>query len=538
VLDDDREALETLLRSMETQAVPGCALVLADRGSRRAETRAWLDRAAAQGRVVATRAPASQGVAAALNAALAVTDARWIAPVVPGDALAPHAVARILTALEARPEALFLYTDEVEIDANGRPCALVAKPAFDPVLLSGTDYIGRLAVFRRDRIAALGGASPEVEGAELYDLTLRYCAGLSAAQLLHLPYPACLRPAPPPAADAAADRTVRAAFDRPDRPAAVETIPETRARRLRFPRPETAWPRVCVVLPNRDSPDLLQTALDGLLARTDYPNLAIRIVDNGSTDPRTRALYDRRLTGSADVSVEIRPAPFNFSAMVNRGVAAAGDAHVLLFNNDVEVLHPDWLREMVECLSYDGVGVVGAKLLFPDRRIQHAGVVLGLGGGAGHWFYKEPDDLAGPMGRLRLRNAMTVVTGACMLISRPCLEAVGPFDEVRFRVAYNDVDFCARARCAGFGVVWTPFATLLHRESASRGTDRRIWRARRHGREKAALAERHGTRDFLDPCYSPWWPRRPWWPEPEPPLRVSARGELPGPRSFMGFEGA
>ncbi len=197
-------------------------------------------------------------------------------------------------------------------------------------------------------------------------------------------------------------------------------------------------------------------------------------------------------------------APFNFSRQVNRGMALANGEAILLLNNDIEVIEPDWLAEMVECLAFPDVGIVGARLLYPGGDIQHAGVVVGLGGLAGHWYVNRPADFPGPMGRLAVRSTASAVTGACMLITRACLDAVGPFDEADFAVAYNDVDFCLRARAAGFRALYTPFATLIHNESATRGPDDRGPNWARFLRDQAALIERHGTQDYLDPVLSPW----------------------------------
>jgi O-antigen biosynthesis protein len=150
---------------------------------------------------------------------------------------------------------------------------------------------------------------------------------------------------------------------------------------------------------------------------------------------------------------------------------------------------------------------VGARLLYPDRTLQHAGVIVGLSGLAGHWYHAKPQDFSGMMGRLNVRQSLSAVTAACMLISRACLNEVGLFDEQAFAVAYNDVDYCLRAGQLGYRVVWTPFASLIHHESASRGSDELPANASRFAREKAALRQRHRTDKFEDPAFSPWFNR-------------------------------
>jgi GT2 family glycosyltransferase len=197
---------------------------------------------------------------------------------------------------------------------------------------------------------------------------------------------------------------------------------------------------------------------------------------------------------------------------------------MLLLNNDIEVIEPGWLREMVCCFDYPGTGIVGARLIYPNGRLQHAGVIVGLGRLAGHWFGGQRQSYPGPMARLHVRQSLTAVTGACMLISYACLAAVGGFDEKDFGIAYNDVDFCLRSVAAGFRVVWTPFATLMHRESASRGSDDTKANRDRFARDKEALRRRHGTETFEDRAFNPWYGRD----RGEPVLRELHR--LPGTR--------
>ncbi|MDE3177498.1 MAG: glycosyltransferase family 2 protein [Pseudomonadota bacterium] len=415
------------------------------------------------------------------NEAASRARAPYVARLDHGGRLAPFAAERIAAALAANPRGL--YTDEV-IEGQG----VALKPAFDPVLLQAFDYFGRLAVWRREDLLALGGwrDSPDPD----HDLALRFAAAAPPSAILHLPYPAYIGPA-------------RTPLVRPPAPA---------------PR---AWPKVSVVIPSRDAPELIGRALDGLFLRTDYPDFDVTVIDNGSTDPRTLALYAR---APERLRVEIRPAPFNFSAAVNRGVALSDGALVLLLNNDVEIVEPGWLKEMVACFDYPRTGIVGAKLLYPDGTLQHAGVIAGLGGYAGHWHIGRAADAPGPQGRLRARQSLSVVTGACLLASRACFDQLGGFDEQTFPIAYNDVDFCLRAGAAGWRVVWTPLATLIHHESASRGSDETGENRARFARDKAALQARHHTDALEDRAYNPWASRSDSDPWP------CARADLPPAR--------
>ena len=403
---------------------------------------------------------------------------------------------RIAAALAAAPGAWALYTDEVYADGAGRPREIVLKPAFDAVLLDGFDYFGRLAVYSRERLLALGGWRFE-GGAGDHDVALRFARAAPPGGILHLPYPAVLGPEPKrqtarePVAEVYAGRKLGFA----------QGLAADRLRPILRSEPRD-WPKVGIVVPSRDAPDLIGPLLQDL-AGADYPDFEIVVVDNGSTDPRTLALYERH-RADPRFRVEIEPAAFNFSRAVNRGAALTDAPLLLLLNNDIEIAEPGWLKEMVGCLDYPGVGIVGAKLVYPDGKIQHAGVIAGLGGYAGHWHVGRPADDYGPQRRLAARQSLSVVTGACMLVTRACFETVGGFDEAAFAVAYNDVDFCLRAGALGFRVVWTPFAQLVHHESVSRGSDERPENRARFAREKSALAARHATATLEDRAYNPW----------------------------------
>ena len=533
VYDTPPTYLDALRESVRSQG-HGVELILSDDGSTRPDTRAWLDAAMGDPALKVLRSAHNCGVAAATNAALEAASGDWVGLVDHDDMLSPFAVDRLRRALADHPGAGFVFTDEVIVDAEGRAASIYCKPAFDPVLLSGVNYVNHLSLYRRDRLRAIGGLRDGYQGSQDYDLLLRYCRGLSSEEILHVPYPAyqwrqlptSLSHAGREAAVTAARRVLTEQYAGLAGPVRVEPAPLLPdLHRLRFTVPPQ--PRISVVIPNRDSHALIVRLLDDLCRRTAQQPFEIIIVDNGTTDAKVLALYER-YRAEQGLRVDIRPEPFNFSRMVNRGVAMARGDAILLLNNDVSVLAPDWLDEMSSCLAYPDVGIVGAKLLYPNRTIQHAGVVLGLGGLAGHWYYKAAETEPGQMGRLAVRNAMTVVTAACMLVTRRCWDDAGPFDEVAFPVAYNDVDFCARARAAGHGVVWTPFATLLHHESATRGADIFGEKARRFQQEKERLAARHGTATFDDPCFNPWLSRHRSHP------RFHGRSSLPAPRSFLG----
>jgi GT2 family glycosyltransferase len=279
----------------------------------------------------------------------------------------------------------------------------------------------------------------------------------------------------------------------------VEQLPHGHYR-VHWPIPSPA-PKVSLIVPTRDRVELLRMCVESLLEKTRYPNFEVLVVDNRSADPEALA-YLASLRGRDRVRVMSYDAPFNYSA-INNLAAANCDGQVLgLVNNDIEVISEDWLDELVGHALRPDVGAVGAMLYYPDRTIQHAGVILGLGGIANHAYVGQPAGYPGHGARGKVAQNLSAVTAACVVVRREVFEEVGGLDEA-FEVAFNDVDFCLRLLSRGYRNVWTPFAELYHHESASRGRDDSEEKARRFQGEVRRMERRWG--DFLhaDPAYNP-----------------------------------
>ena len=506
------EYLRDLVTSFAAEAAPYAELILVDDGSTSPATAAALGAADATPGVRVLAMPRNGGIATATNAGIAAAAGDWVSFIDHDDVFAAGAIAVIAAAIVANPDAQFFYTDEIIANAALQPLGAFCKPAFDPVLLSGMNYINHFSVYRRTRLETVGGLSLDCEGSQDYDLLLRYLSGARAESVVHIPYLAYVwRRGEASYSAVFRDRSVgnaRGALSRAyaaaSRRVQVEAAANPDLHRIRFER--TGRPLVSVVIPNRDSPALISRVIEDLRQRTDYPEMEIVVVDNGTTDPDVLRLYQANV-GERFV-VDLKVQPFNFAKMCNRGARLARGDAILFLNNDIEIIEPDWLGEMVECLAFEGTGIVGARLLYPDDRIQHAGVIVGLGAAAGHWYVNDKIDEPGPMGRLAVRQTLSAVTGACMLVTRACFTATGGFDEDAFPIAYNDVDFCLRARSLGYRTVWTPFATLYHHESASRGSDEVGENNERFKREFGRLQQRHATETYVDPAYSPFYDRR------------------------------
>jgi GT2 family glycosyltransferase len=453
----DPAALDRTIASVRAQLYVRFELIVAGDAAR----------ASTDGRV---RFLEATGDPAAFNAGLAAATGDWIVPLTPGDALAEHALYLLADAILPCPGAAIVYSDEDEADASGRRARPFFKPDFDPDFALGRDLFGRLAAFRSDLVRAAGGLRPGFGAAAERDLALRVLDAAPEVAVRHVPFVLCHRPVGGggPAADAA-EAARRAVADHLLRTGeTAEALAGAHGSvRVRRSLPDPA-PLVSIVIPTRNRPDLLGPCLDGLFNRTDYRPLEIVIVDNGSDEAEALALLGAARARPNVRLVEDRGA-FNFSRLVNRGVAETSGDIVVLLNNDIDVIGPDWLAEMVGLVLRPEVGVVGAKLYYADDTIQHAGVILGINGRAGHEHKRVPRSASGPGGRLDVARATSCVTGACFAVRRDVYDALGGFNERDLAVGFNDVDFCIRAGLAGYRVLWTPHAELYHYESVSRG---------------------------------------------------------------------
>jgi GT2 family glycosyltransferase len=515
--------LNDLLESFRKQPAGAAELILCDDGSTSAGTISWLYKHERLRDIRVLRNEKNSGIASATNLGIAEARGEWISFIDHDDALTPCVVQLIAQTIREHPDCKFIYTDEVVTDAKLKPVTFFFKPAFDEVLLSGVNYINHLSCYRADRLRTIGGLRTGYEGSQDYDLLLRYLNGLQPEEIKHLPYPGYRWRRTSGSytakfmnrATANARKALAEHFRHGEEEIPVDAALAKDLHRVRFDKLKKTWPRVSVIIPNRNSFAMISRILLDLTTKTDYPDLEVIVIDNGTTDSRVLELYAKLKEGPLPFRYEIRPSTFNFSRQANRGIELAS-GELLILNNDIEVMENNWLREMVSCFDYCHTGVVGARLLYPNGRLQHAGVIVGLGGLAGHWYIGQRGNTPGPMARLQVRQSLTAVTGACMLISRACYESVGKFDEREFAVAYNDIDFCLRAVENGFRVIWTPFATLTHHQSASRGDDKSMLNRDRFDYEKENMRRRYSTSAFEDRAFSPWYTRE--WGVPVPAL--------------------
>jgi GT2 family glycosyltransferase len=416
--------------------------------------------------------------------------------------LAPHALYMAAAALECDPGLDGLYADEDRLDQRDRHRAPLFKPDWSPNLLLGWDYIGGFVVLRQSLLTSVDKDAERPSAASRYALLLSLAAGPKTPRIAHLPWILVHRRDEGDPGPQTAETMVLAATQHCRRlglSAQVLPLPgRAGLRRVRLALPNPA-PRVSVIIPTRDRVELLAQCVDGLLDATDYPDLEIIIVDNGSRAAETRAYLDK--VAGLGVKVLRDDSPFNYAALNNRAAAQASGQVLLLLNNDIKVIHGDWLTEMVGHALRADVGAVGAKLYFPDDTIQHAGVVIGLGGVAGHLHHGVAR--ADSRAELHLLREVSAVTAACLATRAEVFRAVGGFDADRLAVAFNDVDLCLKIRRLGLKILWTPFAELYHFESASRGSDLAPDKIERFRTEHRAMQALWGATLADDPFYSP-----------------------------------
>ncbi|SDB29582.1 glycosyltransferase family 2 protein [Belnapia rosea] len=508
-----REAIE----SVRAQLYPHWELCIADDASPAPHVARLLAEAAAgDARIRWVRRERNGHISAATNTALGLAGGEFVALMDHDDRLPEHALYAVAAELAAHPDAVLVYSDEDKLDARGERYGPYFKPDFDPDLLLQQNLVSHLGVFRRDVLMAVGGLREGFEGSQDHDLALRIAAACGPARIRHIPHilyhwrqAAGAESFSQTALDRCARASHRAITEALEQgrqgqaplPRLEPALPGTSYWRLVWPLPEPA-PLVSVIIPTRDGAALLEACVAGLLGRTDYPAIEVLIVDNGSTAPETFALFDR-LRGDGRVRILPAPGPFNYSALNNRAAAEARGSVLLLLNNDVEVIGPGWLREMVSQLLRPGVGAVGARLLYADGRLQHGGVVVGQGSVAGHYLPLAERDATGHVGSLILVREVSAATAACLAVRREAFAAVGGLDEAALPVAFNDIDLCLRLGEAGWRLLWTPFAELYHHESATRGEDVTLAKARRFAGEIGHMQQRWGARLHRDPFANP-----------------------------------
>lgn len=501
--------LEEAINSVQNQLYPHWQLCIADDASTDPEIRSLLTRlASCDSRIKVVLRAQNGHISAASNSALELATGDWVALLDHDDVLPEHSLYYIASAILEHPEARLIYSDEDKINEHGMRFSPYFKTDWNPELFLSHNMICHLGVYRRDVLTEIGGFRVGFEGAQDYDLALRFIEHIEPAQIHHIPRvlyhwrmhqgSTAAAAEAKPYAMLAGERALNEHLQRRGIAGRVEFVVD--GYRTHYRLPETL-PLVSLIIPTRNGLALVRQCVESITQKTDYSNYEIILVDNGSDDPAALD-YFARLAQDNIARVLRDDRPFNYSRLNNDAVAQARGEVIALINNDIEVISPGWLSEMVGLVMRSEIGAVGAKLLYPNGTIQHAGVALGIGGVAGH-VHKYIDRKAGGYySRAKLASAFSAVTAACLLVRRSVYQEVGGLNEVDLTVAFNDVDFCLRVREAGYRNVWTPYAELYHHESATRGFEDNPAKQARFAAEVQYMMMRWGQQLLEDPYYN------------------------------------
>ena len=510
--------LREFLDSFVDQTAPNGQLCLADASDAEHDAvKRIVEEYQAKNQRIVYKKIENKGIAANTNAAASLATGGYLALADHDDILAPHAMytmGKAILQLRERGEPDgFLYSDEALFSKSiQRPIVAHFKPDYAPDYLLCCNYICHLAVFQKALWDAVGGERPECDGSQDHDLFLRLIEQVGGAahvpQVLyywrvHAGSTSGGTEAKPYVA-AAAKKALADHLARTGRTGTVEDglFPST----YRVKWDIEGDPKVSILIPNKDHTDDLEKCLQSIWKKTTWDNYEIIVIENNSTDPATFAYYEKAKQRYDGLKVVTYPEKgFNFSGINNFGRKAAAGDYLLLLNNDVEVRNGDWLTELLrQCAHKGGAAICGAMLYYPDETLQHAGVITGLGGYAGHSHKYKQKGGSGYLFRIATVQDFSAVTGACLLVKASVYDEVGGLDE-QFAVAFNDVDFCLRVRDAGCRIAWTPYAELTHYESKSRGGDEKDpAKAARFAAEQQRLYTIHGKENILDdPYYNP-----------------------------------
>jgi GT2 family glycosyltransferase len=437
-----------------------------------------------------------------------ISEGEFIIVVKKGDLLLPSALFLIAERLISLPSSQLIYTDE-DAAKDGRPQSPLLKPDWDPDYFAASNYVGQFVAIHRMLIAKSLSPSMAWNDLDIYDLVLRAVELIDASNIAHISHILYRRHVYqleqredllPGAMTERRQDALRASLERQGKDAVVVEEPAGFCR-IVWPVPKVA-PLVTLIIPTRDSYSLLRSSVESILQHTNYPAFEITVVDNDSSDPETLAYFDR-LAAIENVQVLHAPGSFNYSLINNLAVERARGSIVGLINNDVLATEGGWLREMVSHAVRSDVGAVGAKLLYRTGHVQHAGIVCGIGIVAGHPHKFRSGDDPGYMARLAVTQSFSAVTGACLVVEKEKYQRVGGLDANNLQVAFNDVDLCLKLSAIGYRNVYTPYASLIHLESVSRGIDRTPEQVRRYRKEADFMIEKWGDRLRADPYYNP-----------------------------------
>lgn len=499
--------LRQMIESVLNQTYPYLELCIADgSGENISVEKVVKEYQAKDQRVRYQRLEKNEGIAGNTNAAIRMATGDYLALFDHDDLLSPNALFEVASTIE-KDKADVVYTDEDKVTSDLKEHFQPHfKPDFNPDLLCSNNYICHLFVVKRSLALKLGGQDPAYDGAQDYDFIFR-CTE-EAEKIVHIAKilyhwrvhqaSTADNPTSKMYAFDAGKRAIEAHLQRIGAKAEVSHTKDLGFYRVKYQ--VQGNPKVSIVIPNKDEKETLKKCLESIWQKTTYSNYEIILVENNSTTREIRDYY-QELDGKNGVRVVYWDKEFNYSAINNFGISYAKGEYILCLNNDITVISPEWMEELLANCQRPEVGIVGARLYYPDNTIQHAGIVLGMGGCAGSLFVGLARSRGGYLHKAALQQDLSAVTAACFMVKKEAFEKVGGFEE-KLAVAFNDVDFCLKVRHAGYLVVYDPYAELYHHESKTRGYENTEAKKRRF-QEEIEYMRCHWMPDILrDPYYN------------------------------------
>jgi len=419
-------------------------------------------------------------ISVASNSALELACGDYVIFLDHDDMLAPNALYEMAKKLNENRDLKFIYSDEDKIDENNKRYNPHFKSRWNPDMFFSQNYICHLVCIKKELVERVGGFRKGYEGSQDYDLFLRMIEQLESKEIDRIQKvlyhwravkgSTAYGSGEKKYAHKAGLKALQDYFTKIDVNITAKDglLPNT--YKVNYPLLSTNLPLVTILIPTRDGYDILKKCIEGIFEKTTYSNYEIIILNNETKCKKT-LMYFEELKSYENITVLEYHKPFNYSAINNFGVKYAKGEIIALLNNDVEVISKGWLTEMVQHALRPEIGAVGAKLYYDDNTIQHAGVILGIGGVAGHSHKYFQKDEYGYFSRLKIIQNYSAVTGACLVIRKELFEEAGGLDEENLKVAFNDVDFCIKVQKLGYRNLWTPYAELYHHESKSRGAE-------------------------------------------------------------------
>ena len=514
VYNPDKALLEECIKSVMRQSYTNWELCLADDCSPEPHVRDVLEHYQTLDHRISVVFREQNGhISKASNSALEVSKGEWVALLDHDDELSQHALYEVVKVINEKPSTCLIYSDEDKINEEGERCDPHFKSDWNLDLLYSQNYVSHLGVYRTDIVKKIGGFRVGYEGSQDYDLLLRYSREIDHNDIVHIPKvlyhwrmvegSTALGHGEKSYTTDAGIKALEDHFNCLGENVTVEQGMHQNIYKVNWPTTmeDGTAPLVSLIIPTYNGYEITKQAIDSILEKTTYPNYEILLVDNNSDDPLALEYFEE-LKSHEKVTILRYPHPFNYSAINNFAVSQANGEIIGLINNDVEVINPDWLTEMASHTLRADIGCVGAMLYFHNDTIQHAGVIIGIGGVAGHSHKHFKRDDYGYFSRLKVVQNLSAVTAACLLVRKSVFEEVGGLNEKDLTVAFNDVDFCLKVQSIGYRNVWTPYAELYHYESISRGAEDNPEKVARFNKEVEYMKLTWNTDTKLYPCYS------------------------------------